>query len=405
MLARIYLLAGFAPATRWYTVVSVDVLPSFDLSVSTSVNVLPSADRVARASNDPSVGKVAATNYHVTVSLRALLGIGNRFILPILQVLHAAIDGAAPRKGEDCPLSSTPSHRHAMASGVSLRMVKVADFSEDEPNLLCVTSSFHTPTADCFAVLVWATASDELRSTTKIVAVFTFFSIVSSLHRGWYELMRFAFIALPRAKRKQGPPHVTGGRVFGYDNVEVPGTDGKRAYVARRVNEAEAAIVKQLATVERDLVRLTAAVTAGGELDTLVAAIKEREKAREALRLELRSLERAGRAATLDLPAVERQLRAKLDEWKAVLRKHVPQARQVLKKLLAGPLVFTAHREAGGALLRVLWAACDRSDYQRVSVCKYGGVPSGIRTRVLALKGPRPRPLDDGDWKEELIAR
>ena len=144
--------------------------------------------------------------------------------------------------------------------------------------------------------------------------------------------------------------------MFGYDNVEVPGPDGKRAYVARRVNEAEAAIVKQLATVERDLVRLTAAVTAGGELDTLVAAIKEREKAREALRLELRSLERAGRAATLDLPAVERQLRAKLDEWKAVLRKHVPQARQVLKKLLAGPLVFTAHREAGGALLRVLWA-------------------------------------------------
>ena len=25
------------------------------------------------------------------------------------------------------------------------------------------------------------------------------------------------------------------------------------------------------------------------------------------------------------------------------------------------------------------------------------GVPNGIRTRVLALKGPRPRPLDDGD--------
>ena len=26
-----------------------------------------------------------------------------------------------------------------------------------------------------------------------------------------------------------------------------------------------------------------------------------------------------------------------------------------------------------------------------------GGVPNGIRTRVLALKGPRPGPLDDGD--------
>ena len=26
-----------------------------------------------------------------------------------------------------------------------------------------------------------------------------------------------------------------------------------------------------------------------------------------------------------------------------------------------------------------------------------GGVPNGIRTRVLALKGLYPRPLDDGD--------
>ncbi len=28
-----------------------------------------------------------------------------------------------------------------------------------------------------------------------------------------------------------------------------------------------------------------------------------------------------------------------------------------------------------------------------------GGVPNGIRTRVLALKGPRPGPLDDGDGR------
>ena len=111
--------------------------------------------------------------------------------------------------------------------------------------------------------------------------------------------------------------------------------------------EARQGLEKQLTTVDRDLARLTAAVTAGGELDTLVAAIKEREQSREGLRLALRSLERAGKAATLDLPAVEWQLRVKLDEWRAVLRKHVPQARQVLKKLLAGPLVFTAHGEGG----------------------------------------------------------
>ena len=30
------------------------------------------------------------------------------------------------------------------------------------------------------------------------------------------------------------------------------------------------------------------------------------------------------------------------------------------------------------------------------------GVPNGIRTRVLALKGLRPRPLDDGDGQGGL---
>src|SRR5688572_33062867 len=32
-------------------------------------------------------------------------------------------------------------------------------------------------------------------------------------------------------------------------------------------------------------------------------------------------------------------------------------------------------------------------------ICGKCGVPTGIRTRVSALKGPRPRPLDDGDYR------
>jgi hypothetical protein len=35
---------------------------------------------------------------------------------------------------------------------------------------------------------------------------------------------------------------------------------------------------------------------------------------------------------------------------------------------------------------------------------RYGGVPNGIRTRVLALKGPRPGPLDDGDTRKARTA-
>ena len=50
--------------------------------------------------------------------------------------------------------------------------------------------------------------------------------------------------------RKARAGHVTGGRVYGYDNIEVsaPGPDGrpKRQYVTRQINPEQAAVVRQL---------------------------------------------------------------------------------------------------------------------------------------------------------------
>lgn len=40
--------------------------------------------------------------------------------------------------------------------------------------------------------------------------------------------------------------HVTGGRVYGYDNVTVHDEHGQRAHVERRINDAEAAIVRRI---------------------------------------------------------------------------------------------------------------------------------------------------------------
>lgn len=46
--------------------------------------------------------------------------------------------------------------------------------------------------------------------------------------------------------RKAKAGHVTGGRVFGYDNVDVSTVNGDRSHVTRRINEAEAAVVRQI---------------------------------------------------------------------------------------------------------------------------------------------------------------
>jgi site-specific DNA recombinase len=37
--------------------------------------------------------------------------------------------------------------------------------------------------------------------------------------------------------------HVTGGRLFGYDNVEIAGSNGQRSHVERRIRADEAAVV------------------------------------------------------------------------------------------------------------------------------------------------------------------
>jgi hypothetical protein len=46
--------------------------------------------------------------------------------------------------------------------------------------------------------------------------------------------------------RKAKAGHVTGGRVFGYDNVDVLDANGKRSHVERRINETEAVIVRRI---------------------------------------------------------------------------------------------------------------------------------------------------------------
>ena len=47
-------------------------------------------------------------------------------------------------------------------------------------------------------------------------------------------------------QRKARAGHVTGGRVFGYDNLEVLEPDGRRSHVERRINDAEAAVVRRI---------------------------------------------------------------------------------------------------------------------------------------------------------------
>ena len=60
--------------------------------------------------------------------------------------------------------------------------------------------------------------------------------------------------------RKARAGHVTGGRVFGYDNVEVKNASGERSHVTRVINDEEAAVVRrifELSASDAGLTRIT----------------------------------------------------------------------------------------------------------------------------------------------------
>ena len=107
-------------------------------------------------------------------------------------------------------------------------------------------------------------------------------------------------------------------------------------------------LAADLAIVEAEAEHLTQAIAQGGDIPSLVAAIKEREKRLAHFEAELRGLEQLEMIADLDLDTIRDKLREQLQDWQGLLRRHTPQARQILRKLLVGRLVFTPHEDEGG---------------------------------------------------------
>ena len=110
--------------------------------------------------------------------------------------------------------------------------------------------------------------------------------------------------------------------------------------------EPDAGKRRQLRTAKgkthaRELARLTATVAAGGPLKTLVSAIKTAERQADQIEFEFGRLDGQAPLTSRDRERISKALRTRLDDWRALLRRHVPQARQILRKLLVDRVVFT----------------------------------------------------------------
>jgi site-specific DNA recombinase len=120
-------------------------------------------------------------------------------------------------------------------------------------------------------------------------------------------------------------------------------------FLAAKANDVEARerrdaererLLERLPAIEREIENLGNAIAAGVALNTVAPRLKERAAERDEIEARLAALDDAARDLQADADTLEK-LREKLPDWLSVLDDDPALARQVLKKLLARPIVVT----------------------------------------------------------------
>ena len=102
-----------------------------------------------------------------------------------------------------------------------------------------------------------------------------------------------------------------------------------------------APLVVDLAALDAEVDRLTTAIKRGGDLDPLLAALRESEALRAELRQQIAAIDAEPRPTTLDAREVRAKLKSYVSDYRKLLRGYVPQMQQILRRLIVGKLTFT----------------------------------------------------------------
>jgi len=148
------------------------------------------------------------------------------------------------------------------------------------------------------------------------------------------------------------------------------------------------AIERELSLIEAKERNLVAAVSRGDAVEPLLAALKAEGERKATLVRELTGLQEMEKVAAIDSARLQRELKAQAENVRGLLSKHVPQARQMLRKLINGRLVVTPIERNGrkgfqfegqGTYGKLLAGDAGMETAQEGSCATSHGVPSGIR--------------------------
>ena len=101
----------------------------------------------------------------------------------------------------------------------------------------------------------------------------------------------------------------------------------------------------EIRKLEEEQARFVAAIAIAGDVEALAQALRDREQRRTHLRSELLKLEHAEQFNAFDVRRIERELRKRLADWRELLRRQAPIARQVVSHLLDGRILCTPNQE------------------------------------------------------------
>ena len=103
----------------------------------------------------------------------------------------------------------------------------------------------------------------------------------------------------------------------------------------------EAALRAELAALETEIARYTAAVGQAPDLPSVLDALRTRERQRAELQTELAKIRGLRAAGPIDRRLVERRVRAVVADWRGLMGRQVGESRRFLKGFLEGRVVFT----------------------------------------------------------------
>lgn len=105
---------------------------------------------------------------------------------------------------------------------------------------------------------------------------------------------------------------------------------------------------RTLSLIEARLRHLVEAVATGKEKDAIYSELQKEEATKKTCLVQLDYLNRLTTLAAQDGARIERTLAERMADVKGALGRHVPQTRQILRKLIPGRIVCTPFDDARG---------------------------------------------------------